>query len=70
MSSTQIITFARIDRVKGLDILVKVATKVLKKHPKWTWKIYGQIEDKEYFEELNKMTTDYDLINQLQFFYH
>lgn len=67
VSSTQIITFARIDRVKGLDILVKVATKVLKKHPKWTWKIYGQIEDKEYFEELNKMTTDYDLINQLQF---
>lgn len=67
VSSTQIITFARIERVKGLDILVKVAAKVLKKHPKWTWKIYGQIDDKEYFEELNKMTTDYDLTNQLHF---
>ena len=41
VSSTQIITFARIERVKGLDILVKVVAKVLKKHPKWTWKIYG-----------------------------
>lgn len=67
VSSTQIITFARIDRVKGLDILVEVAAKVLKMHPEWTWKIYGQIDDREYFEELQKMTLAFDLKNQLHF---
>ena len=52
IESKHIVTLSRIDRVKGLDLLVKVAAKVLKKHPDWKWDVFGQCTDIDYEREL------------------
>ena len=41
-NSKKIITVGRLEKVKGYDLLVKVAQKVLSKYPDWSWDIYGE----------------------------
>jgi glycosyltransferase involved in cell wall biosynthesis len=43
-----ILTIARLNWVKGMDLLVTVAKQVFEKHPGWKWKIIGggELEDK------------------------
>lgn len=41
INSKKIISCGRFTPQKGFDMLVDVAEKVLKKHPDWTWDIYG-----------------------------
>ena len=66
-SSKQIITLARIDRVKGLDFLIDVANKVLSKYHEWNWKVYGQADDENYLRELSKKLNNSDVKNRLHF---
>ncbi|MGN0399513.1 MAG: glycosyltransferase family 4 protein [Blautia sp.] len=40
-TSKKILTVGRISRVKGFDMLLDVAEKVLSAHPDWEWHIYG-----------------------------
>ncbi len=40
--SNKIITVGRLEKVKGYDMLVKVAKGVYEKHPDWKWDIYGE----------------------------
>ena len=41
IDSKKIITVGRLEKVKGHDLLIKVAKKVQEKHPNWSWDIYG-----------------------------
>lgn len=67
INSNKIVTFARIDRVKGLELLVQVAEKVLNNCQNWQWYIYGSVNDKEYFIELKKYVQELGLSNKLHF---
>ncbi|HWJ26107.1 MAG TPA: glycosyltransferase family 4 protein [Flavisolibacter sp.] len=37
-----ILTIVRLNKVKGIDLLLQVARSILKNHPKWKWKLIGQ----------------------------
>jgi amylovoran biosynthesis glycosyltransferase AmsD len=37
-----ILTIVRLNKVKGIDLLLQVAKVVLKKHPNWKWQLIGQ----------------------------
>lgn len=50
MDSKKIITVGRLEKVKGHDLLIKVAKKVQEKHKDWIWEIYG---DGKYKEKIN-----------------
>lgn len=41
-TSKKIISVGRLVNVKGFDMLIDVANKVLKKHPDWEWHIWGE----------------------------
>lgn len=40
--SKKIISVGRLEKVKGYDMLIKVAKEVYKYHPDWKWDIYGE----------------------------
>lgn len=40
--SKKIISVGYLDPIKGYDMLIKVAAKVLPKYPDWSWDIYGE----------------------------
>ena len=50
-----ILTVARLNHVKGIDLLIRVAAEILSKHPTWKWKIigHGRMDD-EVQEELEQ----------------
>lgn len=49
--SKKIITVGRLEKVKGHDLLIKVAKKVRDKHNDWTWDIYGDGKFKDTIEK-------------------
>jgi len=51
IDSKRIITAGRLEKVKGHDLLVKVAQKVKESHRDWIWEIYG---DGKYREEIEQ----------------
>lgn len=55
LENTRILTVARLNHVKGIDLLVKVAAAVLKKYPGWEWKIIGQGKLEDFFEDRKLM---------------
>ena len=63
----RIITLARIDRVKGLELLIAVAEQVLKKHSDWQWDIYGQVSDNVYEQEIKEKLKHCTVTNRLSF---
>ena len=68
VSKKRIITLARVDRVKGLDLLLEVARIVLKKFPDWEWNVYGQKDDKAYWWEIQDKINKYGITNRLHFY--
>ena len=68
VSKKRIITLARVDRVKGLDLLLEVARIVLKKFPDWEWNVYGQKDDKAYWLEIKEKIKKYGITNRLHFY--
>lgn len=67
VSKKRIITLARVDRVKGLDLLLEVARIVLKNFPDWEWNVYGQKDDKQYWMEIKDKLKKYGGIDGLHF---
>lgn len=65
IKAKQIITISRIDPVKGLKILVRIAANVLKKHDDWRWNVYGQTEDAALYDELKQWISVYELTDRL-----
>ena len=51
INSKKIITVGRLEKVKGYDLLVKVAKLVNKNHPDWKWDIYG---DGKYRDKIER----------------
>jgi len=68
IEARNIVTFARIEKVKGLDLLIEVAKIVLKKNRDWRWHVYGQCCDEEYALELENKRLKSDVGNQLAFY--
>lgn len=60
IKSKKIISVGRLEKVKGYDLLVKVAEKVFEKHPDWQWDIYG---DGSYKDKIEKWINDKNLYN-------
>ena len=46
----RIITVGRLAPIKGVDYLVQVAERILKKHPDWTWILLGEGEQRPFLE--------------------
>ena len=52
--SKRIISCGSLVPIKGFDMLVEVACFVFRKHPDWSWDIYGEGSEKEHLQELIK----------------
>ena len=63
----RIITLARMDRVKGLDLLINVAEQVLEKHMDWQWDIYGQVSDTVYEIEIKEKLKNVTIADSIRF---
>lgn len=62
----KIITVARIDYAKGMELLIEVAANVLNKHPDWQWDVYGD-GDKAYTRKIIALRDSRGLENRLNF---
>lgn len=58
IKSKKIITVGRFSKEKGYDMLIDIANEVLKKHPDWTWDIFG---DGETFDQVEKSINKYNI---------
>lgn len=50
--SKQIISCGRLVNVKGFDIAIRVASKVLPNNPGWTWTIFGEGQERNNLENM------------------
>jgi len=65
LSSKTILTIARFDAVKGIDLLIPAAAIVLNQHPDWQWKLIGKGDlQKEYSSSISKYGWHKNLIVQ------
>ena len=64
--SKKIITVARIDYAKGMELLIEVAAMVLSEHPDWRWDVYGD-GDSIYTNKIIKLKNQYGLDGKLFF---
>lgn len=58
VQSHKIISCGYLDPIKGFDMLMEVARKLLEKRTDWTWDIYGEGSEREHLEQL---ITEYGL---------
>ena len=62
-SSQKLVTVGRLTAMKGYDLLLKVAAKILPQHPQWQWHIYGKGEQENWLrEQINTL----NLSNQIR----
>ena len=61
-NSKHIVTAGRFTKEKGFNMMVDVAEMVFKKHPDWTWDVYG---DGEEFSIIKEKIKDKNLENNL-----
>lgn len=62
----RIVYFSRIDRLKGLDLLIDAMVLVKEKHPDWRVDVYGDIEPETYGQELQKAIDENQLRQQIR----
>lgn len=62
LSSKRIITVGRLEKVKGYDLLIRVAKKIFKEHGDWIWDIYGE---GTYRKEIENMIHENNLENNV-----
>lgn len=60
--SKKILSVGRLTYQKNFQLLIKIASQILTKYPKWSWDICGEGEDRE---ELEKLIKDYNLVNRI-----
>ncbi len=63
INKKKIITVGRIEHSKGIDLLIEVASKVLKNHSDWEWHIYGSGKESN---NIYKLITDKGLENNIK----
>ncbi len=61
----KMVYFSRIDRLKGVDLLIETMALVKEKHPDWSIDIFGDIEPLEYRDELQAAIQEKGLQNQV-----
>ena len=66
LSAKKIISIGRINRVKGFEKLIEIASLVHKSHPEWTFEIYGDGET-EYMNTLKNQVHKEELDNVVKF---
>lgn len=66
-NSKKIVTVGRIEPVKGYDMLVDVADIVFKNDNSWSWDIYGDVEDWEYFQMILEKIEQKNLKSKINF---
>lgn len=52
LENKTILTIARLVHVKGIDLLISTAKKVLQQHPGWNWKVIGTCDDVESIKKI------------------
>ena len=62
-----ILAVSRVVRQKSLETLIEAFAQVSKDFPGWSFKIAGEIEDLNYYEELTKITRTLDVENKVTF---
>ena len=62
IESKQIITVARLEKVKGIENVIKVSKRLKEKYNDWQWHIYGGGEQ-SYIDELEKQIKQNELQN-------
>ncbi len=62
-----IITVSRINKIKGIDILINSFIEIYKKNPEYNLKIIGPIEDNDYYNELLEIINKNNLNNKILF---
>ncbi len=62
-----IITVSRINKIKGIDILINSFIEVYKKNPEYNLKIIGPIEDNDYYNELLEIINKNSLQDKIIF---
>lgn len=62
-----ILCVARIAKVKRHDLLIQSFSKLQGKHPDWNIHLVGPIEDKEYFNEIKRLTQRLGLSKKIKF---
>lgn len=63
----KLLTIARIDYQKGLEYMVKVAKRVLVRHPDWTWNVWGGGDDALYERKIKSLIHQNGLDGRLRF---
>ncbi len=51
VENSLILTIARLNHVKGIDLLIRIAEEVLTKNPGWQWKLIGHGRMDDFFKE-------------------
>lgn len=68
LNSKTILSVGVVREIKGFDMLIEVAEKVLHKHKDWTWEIYGNYnKDDDYYKSLVKKTKEKKIHDRLLF---
>lgn len=67
IKNNKIVYLSRIDKLKGIDFLLKSFALIASKHPDWSIDIYGQSEPKEYVYEIKKMARRLGIYHQINF---
>lgn len=62
----KLLTIARIDYPKGLEYMVKVAKRVLVRHPDWIWDVWGGGDDAPYGRKIKSLIHENGLDGRLQ----
>jgi glycosyltransferase involved in cell wall biosynthesis len=62
-----VLTVANVRKVKGLDVLVRAAGRVLQARPDTTFLVVGRIDDRAYYEELLRMAKTLGIAGRICF---
>lgn len=65
--SKEIVTVGRISRQKNQLLLLRAFNNILKKYPDYKLKIYGEIQEKDFYEELRQYVDKNELYDNVSF---
>ena len=63
----RITTVGNIRRVKGHDVLLRAAGKILREYPNVSFSIAGGVLERDYFKELQALAKELDIVDQVHF---
>jgi glycosyltransferase involved in cell wall biosynthesis len=63
----RVVTVGNIRRVKGHDIFIKAAAGIMSRYPAVSFSIAGEVLEQDYFDELQTLVRDLNLVDQFSF---